>query len=158
MHWKRSLSSPDAHLLHAGIACGNVCGRGEGVVRLEIDHGPHRHAHGGQGVLAGVKLCVQCRLDTLPRLVAAPELVAKRFDDVVRGDADVRRSPLHHLRDRMQHARDSAHVKIGALGSPQSVEVAKQLVRAVDEMNDHTDGRLLLSQLFVPGPLPSTRS
>src|SRR5439155_1089648 len=77
-------------------------------------------------------------LHAIPGLVAGPELVAKRLDDVVGRDAEVRGSLLDHLQDRMQHADHGAEGLILALGKvTPAVELAEQLVRAVYQMNDH---------------------
>ena len=88
--------------------------------------------------LQRMELREQCGLDAVAGLVAGPEPVAERFDDVVGRDADVRRSRLDHLQHGIQHADHGAEGPILALGeAAQAVEVAEQLVRAVDEMNDH---------------------
>jgi hypothetical protein len=57
---------------------------------------------------------------------------------VVGGDADVRRALLDHLEHRLQHADHRAERPVAALGeAAQAVEVAEQLVGAVDQMDDH---------------------
>ena len=78
------------------------------------------------------------RLDAFARLVAGPEGVAERFDDVVGGDADVRGAPLDHLQHGVQHADDRAVRRVLAfVEAAQAVEVTEQLVRAVDEVGYH---------------------
>ena len=72
------------------------------------------------------------------RLVAGPQVVAKGFDDVIGGHADVRRALADHREQRMQHAahrRDLAAV--GVARRRHRVVVAKQFVGAVDEMDVH---------------------
>ena len=85
-----------------------------------------------------MELRAQRRLDAAAGLVAGPEIVAKRLDHVVGGDADVRRALLDDLEHRLQHADHGAERPVLALGeAAQAVEVAEQLVGAVDEVNDH---------------------
>ena len=77
-------------------------------------------------------------LDAGRGLAARPELVAERLDDVVGGDADVALALLDHLEHRLQDADDGTERSVLALvEAAQAVEVAKELVGAVDEMNDH---------------------
>ena len=57
-------------------------------------------------------------------------------------DAYVRRAVLDHLGDHMEHAGDSAERRIGFFEAPNAVEVTKQFVGAVDEVNDHFFHRL----------------
>src|SRR5262249_55561059 len=95
-------------------------------------------AHRRERLLERVELRPKRALDALPGLVAPPEVVAEGLDDVVRRDAEVRRAPLDHLRDRVEHARDRAHRPILPLrGAPGAVEVAEELVGPVEEMDDH---------------------
>ncbi len=114
-------------------------GRGKRVVRLQLDHWPHRDAHGAQCVLQRLELRQQRRLHAFARLVAGPEAIAERFDDVVGRDTEVRRAPLDELQHRMQDPGDAAIRPVLVLGeAPQAVEVTEQLVCPVDEMNDHS--------------------
>jgi len=72
-------------------------------------------------------------LDALAGLVARPEAIAERLDDVIGGDADVRGAALDHLQHRVQHAGHGAVGFVFALVEPpQAIEVTEQLVRAVD--------------------------
>src|SRR5258705_2905436 len=65
-------------------------------------------------------------------------MVAERFDDVVGGDADMRRARLDDLQHRPQHADDGRGRGILSLRTAAgAVEVAEQLVGSVDEMDDH---------------------
>src|SRR3954471_21923227 len=85
-----------------------------------------------------MKLREQRALDTGSRLVTGPELVAKRLDHVIGADTDVGVASLDHLQHALQHADDGTVRPILALvESAQPVEMPKQLVGAVDEMNDH---------------------
>jgi hypothetical protein len=50
----------------------------------------------------------------------------------------MRRAFLDHLQDSVEHTHDGAKRPILALGeATQPIEVAKKLVRTVDEMNHH---------------------
>ena len=52
---------------------------------------------------------------------------------------DVRGSLFRHLQDRMQHADDGGEgLVLTLIGPALAVELAEQLVCAVDEMNDHS--------------------
>src|SRR5687768_7931717 len=85
-----------------------------------------------------MKLRKQCGLDAVTGFVAGPELVAKRFDHVIGGDADVGPALLDQLEHRVQDAVDRAEWTVLALvEAAQAVEVAEQLVSAIDEVNDH---------------------
>jgi glycogen operon protein len=62
---------------------------------------------------------------------------------VIGCDADVSRSALYHLEHGLQHACHGAERTILALvEAAQPVEMPEQLVRAVDQMNDHGGSRL----------------
>src|SRR5712691_1083752 len=84
-----------------------------------------------------MELCEQGRFDALTGLVLRPEIIAKRFDDVISRDSDVRRSVLDHLCNRMENAGHGAERGVGFLEAPDSVEVTKKLVCAVNQVNDH---------------------
>ena len=83
-------------------------GRSERVVGLELDHRPDRDAHRRERLLERLELRAQCGVDALAGLVAGPQIVAERLDDVVGRDADVRRARLDHLQHRVQHADHGA--------------------------------------------------
>src|SRR5262245_31872842 len=77
------------------------------------------------------------RIDAFAGLVVRPEIVAEGLDDVIGRHADVGRSALEHLRDRMQDAGHGSEGRVGVPEAPDSVELAEELVGAVDEVNDH---------------------
>ena len=57
---------------------------------------------------------------------------------MIGGDTHVRRPLLDHLQDAVEHTDDRAQRPIFALGeAAQAIKMAKKLVGAVDEMNDH---------------------
>ena len=79
------------------------------------------------------------RIDTFARLIAAPKLVTKRFDDVIGGYAEVRRSFVDHLQYRVEHADDGAESAILPAGrATQSVKVTEEFVGPVDQVDDHS--------------------
>ena len=129
---------PDADFLHARVFGRDPRRGGKRVVGLQLDHRPHRHAHGGERFFQRVELREQCALHALARLVAGPEIVAEGLDDVIGRHTDVSRSRLDHLQHGVQHAGHGAEGRILALvEAAKAVEVAEQLVGAVDEMDDH---------------------
>ena len=65
----------------------------EGVVGLELDHGPRGHAHGDERVLEHGRLVQELGRHALARLVARPQVVAEALDHVVGRHADVRGRP-----------------------------------------------------------------
>ena len=112
--------------------------RRERVVRFQLDHGPNDDSHGGERILERLELRRERGIDPLPCLVAGPERVAEGLDDVVGGDADVGGPLLDHLQDRVEHAGHGAQRRIFLqFGAAQAVKVTEQLVRAVDEVDDH---------------------
>ena len=81
-------------LLHARIGGRHRRRRGQRIVRLELHHRPHRHAERGERLLERLELGVERRVHALAGLVAGPEVVAERLDDVVGGHAhDASRRP-----------------------------------------------------------------
>ena len=53
------------------------------------------------------------------------------------GDAQMRRSFLDQLQHRMEHAGDGAQRWILLPEAAQSIEMAEELIRTVDKMDDH---------------------
>ncbi len=115
--------------------------RGERIVGFELDHRPHGHAHRGERFLQRMKLRPQRRLDAVAGLVAGPQVVAERLDDVIGRDADVRGAASRSSRSTVLSTPiDGAERLVLALAeAAQAVEVTEQLVGAVDEMDDHVD-------------------
>ena len=67
---------------------------------------------------------------------------------MIRRHADMRRPALDHLHDRPEHARHRAERRIILAKPPDAEEVPEQLVRAVDEVNDHA-ARTVLKKRFT---------
>src|SRR4029079_4418709 len=129
----------DTDLLDSGVSRREMRGGGESVVSLQLHHRPGGHAHLRNGPLEWMKLLPEGRFDPVARLVATPKLISERLDDMVGRDADVRGAGLQHLEYRAEHPEDSPHWRILPLIEPAgAIEVAKKLVRAVDEMDDHS--------------------
>ena len=137
---------PDADPLGARVGSGEPRGGGERVIGLELGHRPYRDAHARERFLERMELRQQRGLDAVAGLVAGPQAVAERLDDVIGRDADVRGAFLDHLQHGVEHADDGAEGQVLALAeAAQAVEVSEQLVRAIDEVNDHADLRLLVA-------------
>src|SRR2546425_792336 len=119
----------DDDLLDARVGGGHGGRGGERVVGLELDHGPDHHAERAQRVLERLELGVEHGIDALARLVTGPQRVAKRFDDVIGGHAQVGRAALEHAEDRPDDTADRAE-RLGSVpveGRPRREEVAGQL-------------------------------
>ncbi len=97
----------DDDLLHPRIGRRDRRGGGEGVVGLELDHGPDDHAQRAERLLERRELRVEQRVHALAGLVAGPELVPERLDDVIGRHAQMRRAALEHAQDRPDDAPDS---------------------------------------------------
>jgi hypothetical protein len=129
---------PDAHLLHTRILRSDARRGCERIVGLQLDHRPDRDAHRGERLLERMELREEGGLDPIAGFVAGPELVSERLDDMIGRHADVRLSRLDHLQHGLQHADHGAERWILALvEAAQPVEMAEQLIRTVDEVNDH---------------------
>ena len=114
-----------------------MCGSRQSIVSFKFDHRPNDDAHRGQRVFQRMKLRQQRAFDAGTRLVSRPKIVAKRFDDVIGSDADMRCAVLDHLHDRIENAGDGAERRIGLVKTAQAVEMTKEFVGAVDEVDDH---------------------
>ena len=138
-HCARSLSGVQMQTWRdVVIRGGDASRRGECVVGLQLDHRPYRDAHRRERVLERLELGEQRAVDAGAGLVARPEVVAERLDHVIGRDADVRRAGLEHLQHRVQHAgRGAERLTVAPAAAPAAVEVAEQLVGAVDEVDDH---------------------
>lgn len=85
-----------------------------------------------------MELSKQRGLDAFAGLVAGPQLVAERLDDMIGGDAQVRGAALDGLEHGVEDAEHGAERRILALvEAAQAVEMTEELVSAVDEVNDH---------------------
>jgi ATP-dependent DNA ligase len=144
---------PDTDLFHSLIFRGDPGGGGERIVRLQLDHGPHDDAHGGKRFFERVELLQEGRLDAISGLVSGPEPVPERLDDVIGRHPDVGSPGLDRLQDGVQHAGHRAKgTVLPLIEAAQTVEVAEQLVGAVDEMNDHGLHSLSMSNAFPIAP------
>src|SRR5438034_3599842 len=109
---------------------------GESVVRLQFDHRPDYNSHVFERLLKQRELCEQARIDPLTRLVPRPEIVAEGLDHVIGRDADVRNSRFKHPSNTSQHSpRRRDLLTPPARMRRHSVEVAKKLVGAIDEVD-----------------------
>src|SRR5207302_4391037 len=99
-------------------------------------------------LLERMKLPPQRVIDSRAGLVSRPQIVPKRFDDVIGGHADMRCSAFEHLHDRPKHARHCPERRIVLAKTPDAVEVPEQFVRAIDEVDDHSP-RTVPKKLFT---------
>ena len=109
---------------------------GERIVRLELHHRPDDDAGRREGLFEQRELRQQVRFDACAGLVAWPQPVAKRLDDVIGRNSDVRGAAADHA----QHRRDDASDRgdLAAVPIPcgrQRVVVPEQLVCAVDQID-----------------------
>jgi hypothetical protein len=88
---------PDTNLLYALIQRRKMCCRSECVVGFEFNHRPNGHAHRHQRLFQWVKLRAQYPFDAGSGFVVGPQTIAKRFDDVISCDADMRSAVLNHF-------------------------------------------------------------
>src|SRR6476659_6276330 len=56
-------------------------------------------------------------------------------------DSDVRRSCFQHLHHRAQDSEYGTKWRIGLAEAPNTIEVAEQLVRSIEQVNDHRSAR-----------------
>jgi hypothetical protein len=106
------------------------------VVGLELDHRPHDHPGGRQHVLEQWKLREQIGLDACARLVSGPQVVAERFDHVIRCYGNVARAGVDHAEDGRHHASHRPDLApLAVAGGRERVEVAKQFVGTVDKVD-----------------------
>ena len=134
---------PDADLLHVVVGRGDPRRRRQRVVGLELDHGPDGDAHVHERLLQRNELGAQRGIHAGPGLVAGPEVVAEGLDHVIGRDADVRRAALDQLQHGVQHPRGGAEsLAVLPASAAATVEVAEQLIGAVDEVNDHRRPRM----------------
>ena len=128
----------DDDLIHPRVLTCDSCRRGEGIVCLELDHRPHFDPEALQGLLQHRELRLQLGGYRGACLVAGPQVVAKRLDHVICGDAEVGDSARQQGGDRPHDASRCPHLGavVGERGRA-SEELAEQLVGAVDEVDLH---------------------
>ena len=148
--WARSLSGEHITTWSTPGESAHLAARGgDGVVGLELDHGPHHQAERGGGALREVELRQHVGGRVLAGLVAVEQIVAERGYDVVEGDGDVAHVVLSQQHqqglDKPSDRRDRAAVRRVLRGH---AEVrAEQLVGAVYQVQLH--GRTQLSAPIV---------
>ena len=85
-----------------------------------------------------MKLRAKSPLDAGARLVARPEVVAKRLDHVIGRDADVHGAAFDHFQHSIEYAYDRAiGTVLPLVEAAQAVEMPEQLVGSVYNVNDH---------------------
>ena len=126
----------DDHAFDPRVPSGRDRRGSQRIVRLELHHRPDHNARRREDVFEQRELRQQVGLDAFAGLVAWPQLVAKRFDDVIGRHGNVRGAALDHAQHRREHAADRgdlAAVLIPRGG--QRVVVPEQLVCAVDQID-----------------------
>ena len=115
-------------------------GGGDGVVRLELDHGPQHDPERLDGGLRDRELVEEVRRHPERRLVAREEVVAERLDDAVRGAPDVRGTFLaQQVEQLFDEPADAAQDDPVAADDRRARGVMRpeQLVGRVDEVELH---------------------
>ena len=114
-------------------------GRRERVVALELHHWPSHDPERAARVLGQTELFVQKRIHALPGLVAGIQIVAKRLDDVIERDGNVRDLTLaeqcEHRARQPAGGADFLAALVDARGT--AVVSPEELECAVDEMHVH---------------------
>src|SRR5205085_3638417 len=136
------LRRPDTNLLNSTVLRRDASSRRERVVSLELDHGPHSHSHRNQCFLEWFKLGAQDWFNASARFVTRPHRVSERLNDVIGCNADVCGAFIEQLSHRCQHSGNCPKRWISLLESADSVKVAKELVCAVKQVNDHLETML----------------
>jgi hypothetical protein len=85
-----------------------------------------------------MELRQQRLVDPRPGLVAGPEVVAERFDDVVGGHRQVGGAVSEQVEHRAEDALERSDLQaVGVLLGRHRVEVPEELVGAVDQVDQH---------------------
>jgi hypothetical protein len=84
-----------------------------------------------------MKLREQCGINSYTGLVVLPERISERLNYVICGDTHVCGAVFHHLQDGPKDPGDGTEWWVWLFRAPQTIEVAKQLVCPIQEMNDH---------------------
>ncbi len=123
----------EEHLVDSPVLLGDRGRSRHRVIGLELDHRPHGHAHRIERVLEHGELSEQLWRHPCTRLVARPQVVAKRFDDVVGRDADMCGAVLEESEGRSEDTDGRAERS----GFGAAEVLPEELVGAVDEMDVH---------------------
>ncbi len=129
----------DHDLLHAGLVLQAERTRCQGIVGLELHHGPDHNAQRGNSSLCHGELSQQVRVDAGARLVSREEIVAEGLDDVVEGAGDMRHAGRGDERHETPEKADGGAdlPAVWALSRRRAEVVAKELIGAVDQMDLH---------------------
>ena len=94
----RSLSGVQMATFSTRLSADAICAAGrQPIIRFQLHHRPDGNAHGRERLLERMELREQRALDAGAGLVAGPEPIAKRLDDMIGSDTEVRVTPLDHL-------------------------------------------------------------
>jgi hypothetical protein len=126
----------DDDALHLRVGRGPRRRRGERIVGLELHHRPHRNSGLGERLLEQRELRHQVGGHPLPGLVAGPELVPERFDDVIGSHPEIPDALAEQAAEGGQHAPDGRNLAPTLVaGRRNRVVVTEELVRAIDEID-----------------------
>src|SRR6476660_6218378 len=84
------------HALDTRIAPGRFRARSKCIICLELHHRPDYDAGRGECVFEQRELRQKLGLDARTGLLARPQSVSERLDDVIGGDGDMRCATLDH--------------------------------------------------------------
>lgn len=83
---------------------------GQGVVRLVLHGFPDDDAKRLERLLERMELAEEGRIDALAGLVAGPQVIPERLDDVIGGNPDVRRALLEQRDRRAEDTANRTHL------------------------------------------------
>ena len=107
-HWARSLSGvQNNHAFDTRIASRRHRRGSERIVRLKLHHGPDDDAGCRQGLLERSELRQQVAVDAGAGLIARPQIIAERLDDVIGRNGNMGGAVADHAQDRCEYASDS---------------------------------------------------
>ena len=110
----------------------------EGVVRLELDHRPDPHPERLECFLQQGELGPELGRHVGTSLVAGPQVVAERLDDVVGRHPDVGDTLGQERGHRRDHTAGGRHLRaVGGHAGRPAEELAEELVGAVDQIDLH---------------------
>ena len=132
----------DDHLLQSVVRPVARGRGGEGVIGLELHHGPGCNSECRDGLFSEVELGQKVLRNALAGLVAIEQIVAKRLDDVVERAGDVRNSlvPQQNKQRLYKAPYGPDGPSVGRRGRRHPEVRPEQLVCAVNEIQLHWTG------------------
>ena len=84
------IGSADDYAIDTRIGVRQRCCRRERIVGLKLHHRPNGNPRRRESLFQQRELREQIRIDAVARLVSGPQIIPERFDDVIRGDGQMR--------------------------------------------------------------------